>query len=209
MPEPGDLILPALYVVTGALAIAVAITQADAIPHYLTTYWKASLVVLGVPLAAFALGNYQLIVLLHVLGALFFVGAHAASVYVAFALPDETDPKKAEALLLLSGGALDWMHASLAFLLATGVAAGFAGGWWGEPWLWLSLDVLLAITAYMYVAGSSPAYRAARRALLDEDGPGWDEATRKLVDRGRALRLMGTGVAALVAITALMVLKPG
>jgi hypothetical protein len=67
----------------------------------------------------------------------------------------------------------------------------------------------LAITAYMYRAASAPRYTPARHALIDEGGPGWDDATRALVDRGRALRLMVTGMAALVAIIALMVLKPG
>jgi len=209
MPDPGALVLPALYVLTAALIVAVAITQAGAIPYYAVTYPLPTVLVLGIPLAAWALGNYPLIVLLHVLGAVLFVGAHGASVYVAFQLPSETDPKKAEALLLLSATALDWLHASLAFMVATGVAAGFAGNWWGEPWIWLSLDVLLVVTAYMYVAASSPAYTVARHALLDEGGPGWDEATRQLVDRRRALRLMVTGSAALVAIVALMVLKPG
>jgi len=208
MPDLDALILPALYVLTAVLVVAVVVTQAGAFPYYVRTYWVATIVVFGIPVVAYAIGSYQLMVLLHVIGALFFVGAHSASVYVAFALPGETDAKKAEALLLLSAGALDWLHASLAFLLATGVAAAFAGGWWGEPWLWLSLDLLLAITAYMYRA-SAPAYTPARHALLDEGGPGWDDATRNLVDRGRAVRLMVTGSAALVAITALMIVKPG
>lgn len=209
MSEAGALVLPALYLLTAALVVAVAIAQSGAIPYYIVTYPLQTAVVLGVPLVAWVLGSHEFIVLLHVFGAMFFVGAHATSVYVAFALPSEADRKKAEALLLLSGSALDWLHASLGFLVATGVAAGFAGRWWGEAWIWLSLDILLAITAYMYVAASSPAYTVARDALVDHDGPGWDEATRKLVDRRRALRLMWSGTAALTAIVALMILKPG
>jgi hypothetical protein len=209
MPDLADLVLPALYALTAVLVVAVLITQGGAIPYYLRTFWKAALVIVAVPAIAFALGNYQLLVLLHVLGAFLFVGAHAVSVYVAFQLPQETDAKRAEGLLMLSAQSLDGMHAGLAFLFATGIATAFAGSWWGAPWLWLSLDMLLAITAYMYRAASSPGYTPARHALIDEGGPGWTDATRALVDRGRALRLMVTGMAALVAIIALMVLKPG
>jgi hypothetical protein len=67
---------------------------------------------------------------------------------------------------------------------------------------------LLLITAYMY--GSAPrAYHPARHSLIDEGAPGWDGAARKLVDRRRAMSLMVSGIAALLAIVALMVLKPG
>jgi hypothetical protein len=208
MPELDALVLPALYALTAALVVAVAVTQGGAIPYYVRTYWLAGILLLGIPFVALLIGNHQLLVLLHVIGALAFVGAHSTSALVAFALPAQADPGKAEALLMLSGNAIDWLHASLLFLMATGIAAAFAGSWWGEPWLWLSLDLLLAITAYMYRAAPR-AYSSARRALEDEGGPRWDDATRKLVNRGGAMRLMVTGTAALLAITALMIIKPG
>lgn len=208
MPELGSLTLPVLYVLTAALIVAVAITQAGAIPYYLTAWPRATVVVLAIPLLAWALQSYPMLVLIHILGAFVFVGAHAVSVFVAFQVPRETERARAETLLLLSASSLGWLHAGLALLIVAGVAAGFVGQWWDEPWIWLSLDLLLLITAYMY--GTAPsAYHPARHSLIDEGAPGWDAAARKLVDRRRAMSLMVTGTAALLAIVALMVLKPG
>lgn len=208
MPDLGSLTLPALYVLTAALIVAVAITQGGAIPYYLTAWPRATVVILAIPLVAWALQSYPLLVLIHIVGAFVFVGAHAVSVFVAFQVPKETEGVRAEALLLLSAESLGWLHAGLALLIISGVAAGFVGRWWNQPWIWLSLDLLLVITAYMY-ATAPPAYHPARHSLMDEGGAGWDAAARKLVDRRRAMSLMVTGTAALLAIVALMVLKPG
>lgn len=207
MPDLGSLALPVLYVLTAILVVAVLYAQSGAIPYYLTAAPLITLLVLAPPIVAWALGAHQLLVFLHVIGALIFVGSHAVSVYVAFVVPSEADGTKAEALLLLSGQALDGLHAGLGLLLVSGIAAGFLGEYWGQTWLWLSLDLLLAITAYMYVAVAK-VYTPARHALVDEGGPGWDDATRILVSRRKALQLMGTGSLALVAIVALMVFKP-
>jgi hypothetical protein len=200
--------LPALYVLTAALIVAVAITQDGAIPFILTVAPRVTAVVLGLPLVAWAVQSYQLLVLIHILGAFVFVGSHAASVWVAFRLPKESERERAETLLLLSDSSLGWLHAGLALLIVSGVAAGFVGRWWDRPWIWLALDLLLAITAYMYYTAPR-SYHPARSSLIDEGGAGWDAAARKLVDRRRAISMMLTGTAALLAIVALMVLKPG
>jgi hypothetical protein len=208
MPELGSLTLPALYVLTAVLIVAVAITQDGAIPYYLTAWPRATVVVLAIPLIAWALQSHPVLVLIHIVGAFVFVGAHAVSVFVAFQVPKETEGPRAEALLLLSASSLGWLHAGLALLIVAGVAAGFVGQWWDRAWIWLSLDLLLAIAAYMY-ATAPRAYHPARHSLVDEGAPGWDAAARALVDRHRAMSLMVSGTAALLAILALMVLKPG
>lgn len=207
MPDLSPFVLPALYVGTAALTVAVAFTQAGAIPYFLTVSPVATLLVIGTPIAAGLLGAYPFLIFIHIIGAFVFVGAHAVSVYVAFQVPSVTDGAKAEALLMLSGQAVDGLHAGLGLLIVSGIAAGFVGGWWDRPWIWLSLDLLLAITAYMYVSVSK-VYTPARHALVDEGGPGWDENTRLLVSRRKALELMVTGSAALLVIVALMVVKP-
>ena len=75
-------------------------------------------------------------------------------------MPKETERARAETLLLLSASSLGWLHAGLALLIVAGVAAGFVGHWWDQPWIWLSLDLLLLIAAYMYAtrpAGLPPS----------------------------------------------------
>jgi len=209
MPDLGPLVMPALYLVTAVLVVAVIWAGDGAFPYYLTVRPVVTVVVLGIPLLAWALQNHQLLVLIHVSGAFLFVGGHAASALVAFQLPVETDGARAQALLALSSRSLDWLHIGLAVLILSGIAAGFVGHWWDRPWIWLSLDLLLAISAYMYAGNRSKAYSGARNRL-DAGGPtAWDAEVRGMVDRRQAVLFMVTGTAALVAITALMIVKPG
>jgi len=209
MIDAAPLVMPALYALTIALVGAVLWAGDGVFPYYLTVRPLYTLVVLGIPLVAWALQNHPLLILLHVGGAFLFVGGHAASTLVAFQLPGETDGARAQALLELSSRSLDWLHVGLAVLVLSGVAAGFVGHWWDRPWIWLSLDALLAISAYMYAGNRSKAYSGARNRLAEGGSAAWDPEVRRMVDRGQAVRFLVTGMAALVVITVLMIFKPG
>lgn len=209
MPEVGPLVMPALYLLTAVLLVAVIVSGDGVFPYYLTVKPVFTILVLGVPLMAWALQNQQLLVLIHISGAFIFVGGHAVSALVAFQLPDETDGARAQALLTLSSRAVDWLHIGLAVLILSGVAAGFVGHWWHRPWMWLAIDLLLAISAYMYVGNSSKGYSGARSRLADGGAAGWDAEVQGMVDRRQAMLFLVTGTAAIVAITVLMVFKPG
>jgi hypothetical protein len=206
--EVGPLVMPALYLLTVMLLVALVVIGDGVFVHYLTVKPVFTIVVLGVPLLAWALQSQQLLVLIHISGAFIFVGGHAVSALVAFQLPGETDGARAQALLALSNRSVDWLHIGLAVLILSGVAAGFVGRWWDRPWIWLALDLLLAISAYMYAA-SGEAYGGARRRLEDGGAAAWTTDVRKMVDRRQAMLFMVTGTAAIVAITVLMVFKPG
>jgi hypothetical protein len=209
MPDVGPLVMPALYVLTALLVIAVIWAGDGVFAYYLTVRPVYTIIVLGIPLVAWALQSYQLLVLIHISGAFLFVGGHAVSALVAFQLPGETDGARAQALLALSYRSLDWLHIGLAVLILSGVTAGFVGQWWDRPWIWLALDLLLAITAYMYAGNRSKAYSGARNRLEDGGAAAWDADVRGMVDRRQAMTFLVTGTAALVAITVLMVFKPG
>jgi len=202
MFDAGFLVMPALYLLTAVLVIAVIWAGDGVFVHYLTVRPLYTVVVLSVPLLAWALQNQQLLVLLHVSGAFLFVGGHAVSALVAFQLPGETDGARAQALLELSSRSLDWLHIGLAVLILSGIAAGFVGNWWDRPWIWLALDLLLAISAYMYAGNRSKAYSGARNRLEAGGAAAWDAEVQAMV-------FLVTGTAALVAITVLMVFKPG
>lgn len=206
MPDIGPLVMPGLYVLTAVLVVAVIWAGDGVFPYYLTLRPLYTAVVLGIPLAAWALQNYQLLVFVHISGAFLFVGGHAVSALVAFQLPSETDGARAQALLALSYRSLDWLHIGLAVLILSGVAAGFVGHWWDRPWIWLALDLLLAISAYMYAVSK---YGAARSRLEEGGTAAWDAEVQGMVSRRQAVILLVTGTAAIVAITVLMVFKPG
>ena len=209
MPEFGTLVMPALYLLTAVLVVAVIWAGDGVFPYYLTVRPLYTAVVLGVPLVAWAMQNHQLLVLIHVSGAFLFVGGHAASALVAFQLPGETDGARAQALLTLSSRSLDWLHIGLAVLILSGIASGFVGHWWDRPWIWLAIDLLLAISAYMYAGNHSKAYSGARNRLEEGGTAAWDAEVQQMVNRRQAVLFLGTGTAALVAITVLMIFKPG
>lgn len=198
--------MPGLYVLTGVLVVAVIWAGDGVFPYYLTVRPLYTVMVLGIPLGAWVLQNQQLLVLVHISGAFLFVGGHAVSALVAFQLPGETDGARAQALLRLSSRSLDWLHIGLAVLILSGIAAGFVGHWWDQPWIWLALDLLLAISAYMYAVNY---YSAARRRLEEGGTAAWDAEVQGMVSRRQAMIFLVTGTAALAAITVLMVFKPG
>lgn len=208
MPDLEPLILPALYLLTAALLVALYLVGDGRFAYYLTVKPLYTLIILGAPVLALVTGMHQLLVVLHVVGVFLFIGGHAVSTFVAFALLKETNGTRAQALLELSSGALKWMHIGLAVLITAGVAAGFAGDWWGAPWLWISIDLLLAVGAYMYAANNGKGYAAARKQLRGGGPDAWTDPVRVAVDRRRAWTFLLTGSAALLAITALMIVKP-
>src|SRR5918999_6193539 len=160
---------------------------------------------------------YPWLVLAHVLGAFGFALGHGVSVHTAFKLRGERDRARIEALLDLSQTSLFLLYGSLLVLLAAGIAAGFAGSWWGQLWIWTSIGILAVTTAVMYVV-ASPYYMGLRKALVR---PGYEpkegeappepmtpEQLTAQLQSARPVWLAAVGGIGLAAIIALMILKP-
>ena len=160
---------------------------------------------------------YPWLVLAHVLGAFGFALGHGVSVHTAFKLREERDRARVETLLDLSQTSLMLLYASLLVLLAAGIAAGFVGGWWGQLWIWTSIGILVVVIAVMYAVGS-PYYMGLRKALgrpgyepKEGEPPPEPMTPDQLAAHLRSTRplwLAGVGTVGLVAIIALMILKP-
>lgn len=108
---------------------------------------------------------YDWLKALHVLSAFGFFIAHGASAAVALRIRDERDPLRLRALLDLSAAAMGpvtWIMALV--MLASGVALGFLGAWWGDWWIWVAILLFFVVTGVMTPLG---AYRlnAVRTAL--------------------------------------------
>jgi hypothetical protein len=160
---------------------------------------------------------YPWIVLAHVLGAFGLALGHGVSVHTAFKLRGERDRTRVETLLDLSQTSLWLLYGSLLVLLAAGIAAGFVGGWWGQLWIWAAIGILVLILAVMYSVGSV-YYMGLRKAL---GRPGYEpkegvpppepmkpEQLAAYLDSSRPFWLAAVGGIGLVAIIALMMLKP-
>lgn len=160
---------------------------------------------------------YPWLVLAHVLGAFGFALGHGVAVHAAFKLRGERDRARVEALLDLSQMSLWLLYGSLLVLLAAGIAAGFAGDWWGRLWIWTSIGILAVIIVVMY-AVAAPYYMGLRKAL---GRPGYEpkegepapepmspEQLAAQLQSARPLWLALVGGIGLVAIITLMMLKP-
>jgi hypothetical protein len=155
-------------------------------------------------------GVYQWWVFIHLVGVLGFLLAHGASVATLFALRTERDPARIRALLNLSSQTITAFYWSFLVLLGGGLAAATWGHWWSEAWPWIALGILLGLTVLMYVL-ARPYYDRIRRimAIQASGGAAVGEAQIAAASSGPVPAVLAvTGLAGLVAIIYLMVLKP-
>ena len=207
MPALESIGLPVAYVVTAALVVTLVFAGQGSVRYFLTVSPLATAAVLALPALGFALHSRDALILGHVMGAFLFVGGHGVSVVMAFLLPKEEDGTRASTYLRMSTISVYPMQAGLGLLIASGVALGFLGGWWGRLWIWMAVDLLLATMVLMF-AMSLPNYHVVRDRLNEMGPSAWDAEARTLVTFRRAMILMVTGTGSLLAILFLMVFKP-
>jgi hypothetical protein len=154
--------------------------------------------------------------LIHVVAGFTFALAHGVSAFTALKLRGERDTARVTALLDLSKLSLPVTDIAILVLLASGIAAGFVGSYWGHLWIWISIGVLVFLFIFMSVRGVQH-HDAIRHALgvpgfYDHGGaevPAADpEALTRALDSPRAIELAAVGLIGLVVLLWLMVLKP-
>ncbi len=161
---------------------------------------------------------YAWVKYVHVLAVLGFLGAHGASISVAFKLRGERDRVRIRALLDLSGAYLAVMYASLGILVLAGIVAGVMGGWFTRSlWIWLALVLLFGIMVAMYYLGTShfnelrkavglPYAIGSRRQPPIDPLP--EDELAIVVAKGRPWALTGIGFGGIAVIAFLMMFKP-
>jgi hypothetical protein len=160
---------------------------------------------------------YPWVVLLHIVGAFVLAISHGVAVWMAVLLPRERDRNRIAALLDLSSASMGGLYVGLVLLLIGGVWAGMLGGWFARLWIWAALVLLIAITVVMY-AVATPYYKGLREAVgtrpedgsKDAAGPvsRSDAEVAAMAARSPQALLSGLGLAGLVIILWLMVMKP-
>jgi uncharacterized membrane protein len=153
---------------------------------------------------------YQWWVFIHIVGVMGFLLAHGVSVGVLLSLRGERDPSRIRTLLQLSSQSITAFYWSFLVLLGGGLAAATSGHWWSLAWPWISLGVLLGLTALMYVL-AKPYYERVRRVMAIEAGGGTAVGPAEIeaaVSGPVPLVIAITGMAGLLGIVYLMVLKP-
>lgn len=107
---------------------------------------------------------YLWIVFAHAFCVILFLLTHGASHSILFRIRNERKPERLRALLELSTSTYNLMFAALALVLVFGIAAGVAGSWWGQGWIWAALVLYVVVGAAMYFLAQK-SFGPLRRAL--------------------------------------------
>ena len=162
---------------------------------------------------------YQILLYLHVAGAMGFFLFHGAIASVTYALKREQGRKSVD-LLLATRGLSGWGQGiSMLLNIVTGIVLGFMGRFWGEAWIWISIVTFVIIMFVMAGYGRDnfdrvayaldpEQYKAPRDKKDEEPIPASDEELAAEQAKGRPVLLTVTGIAALVIILWLMQFKP-
>ena len=150
------------------------------------------------------------LVFVHVAGVLAFAMAHGVSAYVTLRLPRERDPVRVAQLLELSASSVGFMWNSIGVLVLAGVAAGFTGGFWGQGWIWAAIVILIAVTAAMYLLGSTWAsrLRTISGAMVEGTEAITQQQYEEVLRSKRPHVLAAIGFVGLFVLVWLMIFKP-
>lgn len=154
-------------------------------------------------------------VLLHLIGLVLFVACHGVSMFVAFRIRSQREPRAIAAALEASSMAIGPMYIGMLLLIVGGLGAAAGANLWFEPWIIASAVVLVLVIGAMYGI-ASPYYIRVRQAVGApvRGEPGGEptvspEELAALLDTRRPEALLITGGIGTVILLWLMVLKPG
>ena len=153
---------------------------------------------------------YQALVFVHIVGVVVFAAAHGVSMFVAYQVRRQRDPRSVAMLLAMSKRAVLVSHGGMTLLGVGGLGAAAVGGLLLAPWVVASAIVLVAVAVTMGVVATP--YYVGLRAIVGVDGAApsvdADELQRRLVTTRPDILLAVGGIGALVLLW-LMVSKPG
>lgn len=151
---------------------------------------------------------YLALVYLHIVGVVLFAIAHGVSMFAAFRVRRESDPRVVAALLGMSKSAVLVVYLGLLLLLIGGIGAAWRAGLLLAPWAIASYVTLIAVIAIMY--GVATPYYVRVRTLVEGAGdiaPDPAELSRLLDTRGPEILAIVGSVGMLVLLW-LMVVRP-
>lgn len=158
---------------------------------------------------------YPWFVLVHIVGLVVFVAAHAVSAVTAFRMRRMREPREVATALARSRITLLPMYIGLLLLVVGGIGSAVIGDLWSRPWNIASALVLVAVLAVMYTIGS-PYYERVREAVGSPGKhgaatePSVSEAELAVMLRTRRPEVLAlAGGVGLVVLSWLMIAQPG
>lgn len=158
---------------------------------------------------------YPWFVFAHIAGVVLFVAAHGVSMFAAFSIRGQRDPRAVAVLLTASKRAVALAYLGLLVLLVGGVGAAIMAGVMVRLWTIGSIVILVVVIMAMY--GMATTYYIGIRGLVGdglerggEDSPVVDRAVLDArLDSRRPELLVLIGGVGLATLIGLMVFKPG
>lgn len=151
---------------------------------------------------------YQLLVLLHLLGVVIMAVAHGVSIFAAFRVRGEADPRIVAAVLGMSKTAVMLLYGGFLLMAVGGFGAAWQAGVLLAPWTIASYVVLVVVIVVMY-AVATPFYVRVREMASGPSGQAPDVAAIQAAlatRRPEVLALVGGSGA--VVLLWLMVVRP-
>ena len=152
---------------------------------------------------------YQALVLLHLVGVVVFAIAHGVSIFAAFRVRREADPRIVAAILDMSKSAVLLLYLGLVLLGVGGLGAAWQAGLLLAPWAIASYVVLIIVIGVMY--GVATTYYIHVREMVSRDGADAPDpdVLRQILDTRRPEVLTGVGSLGMLVLLWLMVVRPG
>ncbi len=159
---------------------------------------------------------YPWLVFIHVAAVLGFVFAHGGAAFISFRVRRERNVQTVTAFIQLAELTNSLMYPFFWILVIFGILAGLSGHWFGHGWISAAIVILILVTFAMFGL-ASPYYRRLREALglrgrgRGKSGPidrAPDAEILALLDSRRPELIAASGIAALLLLLWLMLMKP-
>ena len=151
---------------------------------------------------------------LHVVGVVIFAICHGVSIFVAFRVRAQREPRAIAAAMEASSAAIGPMYLGILLLIVGGLGAAAGANLWTQPWIIASVIVFVVIIAVMYMV-ATPYYKRIRTAVgapiqgkPPTEPPASPEELAELLDTRRPELLLVIGGGGLLILLWLMVLRP-
>ncbi len=148
---------------------------------------------------------YQALVLIHLVGVVVMAVAHGVSIFAAFRVRRETDPRIVAAVLGMSKSAVMVLYVGFLLLAIGGFGAAWQSGVLLAPWAIASYVVLAVVIGVMY--GVATGYYVRLRAMASGEA-GDTGALQAALDTRRPEVLAVVGTGGLLILLWLMVVRP-
>lgn len=151
---------------------------------------------------------FQVLLLTHLVGVVVMAAAHGVSIFAAFRVRREADPRIVATILAMSKSAVTLLYLGFGLLAIGGFGAAWQTGALLAPWAIASYAVLVVVIVVM-TAIATPYYGRVRQLVGAGTGDAMDTAAmHAALDSRRPELLAIVGTSGLLVLLWLMVVRP-